>query len=314
MNSQIYKLYKFTDYNSSKIIDTLVISYQKDKRSLKVITDLINGNSNIKYIIILNYQLRITRERIQAEIGISNEIEILEVINVSQDQAIFVNDLKKLKNYLKVEKLCLDISCMNIPQMFLLLKYLKCNRKDLGVLQVFYTFPFDYIFPGDPFTSYKSYLGDIETAEILGYSGNSEKTREANLAVFIGFEGALSSKIIEDIKYKELFLINGLPSFFPKYKDITVINNYEIICQPSKKMYYVPANNPYEVYNFLESISVESEGICIAPLSTKPIALGVCLFSLNHPEDVRIVYPISQDCEHEKTLDIYDIVVYELTL
>ena len=55
----------------------------------------------------------------------------------------------------------------------------------------------------------------------LGFGGGiSDGLAHSQMIVFLGFEGVLASKVIEDIQYKELLLVNNLPSFFPKYKDI----------------------------------------------------------------------------------------------
>lgn len=313
MNKRIYGLHSFSNTVFENEIDTLILSYQKDSRSLCTLKKLIEENIKVKNVILIVSQVSVTSEEIRNEIEESHEIENLKIVKSSQDQAAFVRQLHELNLLLDVEDLCLDISSMNIIQMFLILKYLKHLRNE-KVIQIFYTIPFNYTFSGDPFTSYKSFFGDLETTEILGYSGYSEKTREANLVVFLGFEGALSLKIIEDIEYDELILVNGLPSFFPKYKDITVINNYETISHPKKKMHYVPASNPFEVYNFLDEVGSDLEGTCIAPLSTKPIALGVCLYALDHPEDVRVVYPVSQEIQIEKTTDVYDTLTFKLLL
>ena len=78
------------------------------------------------------------------------------------------------------------------------------------------------------------------------------------MIVFLGFEGILSSKVIEDIRYDNLLLVNNLPSFFPKYKDISMINNCELLTSHHSKLKYVPANNPFEAYNFLDAVIDES--------------------------------------------------------
>ena len=96
------------------------------------------------------------------------------------------------------------------------------------------------------------------------------------MIIFLGFEGVLASKVTEDIQYEELLLVNNLPSFFPKYKDICVINNYDLLSTHRSKLLYVPANNPFETFNFLDSVFDGKSSLCVAPLSTKPVALGVC--------------------------------------
>lgn len=312
MASEIYNLYKFTQDKEQKNIDTLIISHQKDTRSLYSIEKLLEKGVPIKNIVILNYNRVIEKKMLIKKLNLDESMINLLIVDIPTEQGEFIIELKKLKKLFNKDNLALDISCMNIPHMFLFLKYLKNNFNSIS-LQIFYTIPSDYIFSENPFISYKSYHGDLKTAEVLGYSGNSVKTKNANLIVFLGFEGALSLKVIEDIKYKDLTLANALPAYFQKYKDITVINNYETINQAKNVLEYVPSSNPFEVYNYLSEKDKLSEGLCIAPLSTKPIALGVCLYALQNPE-VRVVYPASKGALTEITTDIFETIVFEVNL
>ena len=116
-------------------------------------------------------------------------------------------------------------------------------------------------------------------------------------------------------KSEDFYLFEGynLPSFFPKYKDISMINNCELLTSHHSKLKYVPANNPFEAYNFLDAVIDETEQVCTAPLSTKPVALGVCLYALNHP-NLRVVYPVSEQYRHHNTNRVHKSYLYEIPL
>lgn len=128
----------------------------------------------------------------------------------------------------------------------------------------------------------------------------------------MGFEGILSAKVNEDVRYSRLKLVNNLPSFYEKYKDICVINNYDLLTSGHEKVSYVPANNPFETYNFLSEQLSDGETACIAPLSAKPVALGVCMYALDH-ESVRVVYPIADAYTPHRANKTHSIYVYSLT-
>ena len=68
------------------------------------------------------------------------------------------------------------------------------------------------------------------------------------------------------------------------------------------KIEYVKANNPFETFNLLETLKKEHPDAFfnIAPLGSKPMALGACLFSLLD-ESVRIVYPLPEKYAHKTT-------------
>ena len=149
--------------------------------------------------------------------------------------------------------------------------------------------------------------------EIAGYSGTGDMSQDTDLYIFMGFEGTLSLKVVEDTAFKNLYLINTIPSYYQKYKDISVINNYSVLQIKKNSILHTPADNPFEVYNLLDSRISNDKMVCIAPLSTKPTSLGICLYALEH-ENVRIVYPDSSDYNHIKSHDVYISHVYEINL
>jgi hypothetical protein len=53
--------------------------------------------------------------------------------------------------------------------------------------------------------------------------------------------------------------------------------------------------------------------INIAPLGTKPMALGACLFALHNPE-VRVVYPVPEHYEDKYSDECWNSWTYKLPL
>lgn len=235
-----------------------------------------------------------------------------EILEVPREQIQFVQSLNKIESLTNANSITIDISCLRIPHFFLLMKYLKMiypNKK----VNIINTIPYDYIFGGEPFISYKSYLGDLELCEIIGFGGVTDFTQEGDLFIFLGFEGALSLKVVEETVYKNLFLVNTMPSYYQKYKDISVINNYNLLTSKNNRILYAPAGNPFEVYNILDREIKDNQPVCIAPLCTKPIALGICMYALEH-SNVRIVYPVSDTYNDIKSRDVHLSYVYGIDL
>ena len=70
------------------------------------------------------------------------------------------------------------------------------------------------------------------------------------------------------------------------------------------------------LYNFLQYIKDKEDDntfINIAPLGTKPMALGACLFALHNP-DVRIVYPLPENYENKYSDKSWNSWIYDLPL
>ena len=303
MNNMLYKKMLMEDFDSADKY-TLIYAPNKDKRSFASIYKL---KEKIKIDKIL--EIRYTNSSFPENI-INDYSSILVSIN-SEDNKGMLENLKKVNNSIWENKILIDISGIKTPDLFTLLKYIKLTQK-IENIETVYSMPYDYMFNKEPFTSYKSYDGELELCEPIGFSGNSYRDEGSNLIIFMGFEGSLSLKISEECNYKDLILVNNLPSFYSKYKDISVLSNYEIITS-DQQILYTPADNPFETVNLLSRTVKYNEPVCISPLSTKPVSLGVCMFALNN-NNVRILYPISDKYKSTKTIDAYRTYIYEIPL
>lgn len=139
----------------------------------------------------------------------------------------------------------------------------------------------------------RSSEGPLQIIEIPGYTGMSTRQGKRILIILLGFDGDLSREISEEIAPEETVIVNGFPGYEPKFKDISLISNEKLIGNPRNILNYSRANNPFETYNLLDALKnhYKDAFINIAPLGTKPMALGACLFAIHNP-DVRIVYPM----------------------
>ncbi len=288
---------------ASNSYNTLILGDGSDDRARAMSIILGQKGVHIQRVLIIKYQKEYT-------LNVQNIFPDAEVfsIEIGTEQANFLIALKQQDKVFQGSVL-MDISCIHTPEMFILLKYLKETiAKDY--VEVAYSFPFDYRFEKDPFISYTSYHGNLKTNDLLGFGGTLDGTAHPHMVVFLGFEGALSSKVTEDIQFDNLILVNNVPSFFPKYKDISVVNNYNLL---TTRLMYVPADNPFATYNFLDSILSADEPACIAPLSTKPVALGVCIYALGH-KNLRVVYPVSDQYNHLSTNKVLSTSLYGIKL
>lgn len=303
MNNILYKLKMIEDFDSTEKY-TLIYAPSKDKRSFDSIYKL-------KDKIIIDKIIEISYPNSSFPEDIINIYSNILVTISSDSNTELLEKLRTLNDSVWRNKILIDISGIKTPDLFTLLKFIKLSKR-IEQIDTVYSMPYDYMFNKEPFTSYKSYDGELELCEPVGFSGKSYSDDGSNLIIFMGFEGSLSLKISEEYNYKELILVNNLPSFYSKYKDISVLNNYEIISS-DQQVLYTPADNPFETVNLLSKTVKENETVCISPLSTKPVSLGVCMFALNN-DNVRILYPISDKYKSTKTIDAYRTYVYEIPL
>ena len=87
----------------------------------------------------------------------------------------------------------------------------------------------------------------------------------------------------------------------------------DLLARRRDKLKYVPANNPFETFNFLAEQLDDNEPACIAPLSTKSVALGVCLCALNH-DNLRVVYPTADEYKHHRSDSVHNTYLYSVKL
>jgi hypothetical protein len=187
----------------------------------------------------------------------------------------------------------IDITSMPHPYFFVLLKYLK-ERILIKCVDVFYTEPNQYIITCEMFGKYKyaSSVGELTAEPMPAYTGTRSDKEHMLLVIQMGFEGQLSQFIYDSTSPEKYVVINGFPSYLPKYRDLSIIFNELLEKETCEEIYSASADNPFEMYNVLKLINERFSGyeINIAPLGTKPMALGACVFVLDHPE-VKIVYP-----------------------
>ena len=303
------RLYSIVEANSieSNSDDVFILAGEKDERTIAAARIVSEKPNNIKTVLLLKYD-PIDEEIVHSFFPEAN----IQEISISSDPITFLTALQQHSDTLLYKRLMVDITAIRVPEMFMLFKFFKLlGRAD--AVSVVYSTPMEYEFQEEPFTSYHSYYGNLETIDLPGYGGMSGDMSHTQMLVFLGFEGVLSEKVTEDIKYDKLKLINNLPSLYEKYKDISVINNYNLLASRHEKLSYVPAKNPFEVYNFLEENLSENELACAAPLSTKPVALGVCLYALNH-ESLRVVYPTADRYVPHRANSVHKTYIYSVEI
>lgn len=239
-----------------------------------------------------------------------------EVSGLREFEKCLDSTFPKLENKIVV----IDFSVMVKPYIFVLLKYFLYKREKRRI-HLLYTEPMYYpkwrtkVLSGenDSFTR-----GTIKTGEIPSFSGSRDLTKKTALIVLLGFEGERAVEVANAVDPDITIPINGFPAYRPEFKDISIISNEELLREPEifKNLRYAPANDPFETENVIESIYLEySEryNISIAPLGTKPMALGSCLFALQCP-DCRIIYPYPREYNLKASKGYGKTWVYSLEL
>lgn len=163
-----------------------------------------------------------------------------------------------------------------------------------------------YVEPRDYSFSHSPTEGDIfdlserisGIAPIPGFATLSESGSEDDTCFvpLLGFEGTRLAYMLEEVKppVDKVFPVIGVPGFRPEYPFYTYQGNKQalVLTKAWKNVHYAKANCPFSAFYKLQEIAdrYPHNLIKVAPIGTKPHALGAVLFALANPRTVELVY------------------------
>jgi hypothetical protein len=177
---------------------------------------------------------------------------------------------------------------------------LRAGLQSGGTLRAVYAEPVEYRFQASPTPSDIFDLSErIQgVAPIPGFVSLTDERDEA-AAVFVpllGFEGARFSYLLEQVQPPgdKVVPVVGVPGFRPEYPFYTYQGNRQALWDSGawKNARFAIANCPFSLYYQLEDIVRDYSGdrLKIAPIGTKPHALGAVLFVVSSSDPVELVY------------------------
>ena len=134
---------------------------------------------------------------------------------------------------------------------------------------------------------------------------------------FLGFEGHRLAYVLEQVQPpgRNIFPIVGVPGFMPEFPFHTYLGNKNILAHGTlhTQIRHIMANSAFDAFYLLQEIAMDYPRhlLKIAPIGTKPHALGAILFTLSTDRPVEIVYdhPIRKP---NRTSGSAKILVYEI--
>jgi hypothetical protein len=112
---------------------------------------------------------------------------------------------------------------------------------------------------------------------------------------FLGWEGPRARQVAMTLDpIPHTIPIIGLPGFRVDYPQVTVASNQDFLAEnfAGKNVRFANASCPFEAYSALVDIRRDNPGsyLYVAPLGTKPHAVGAVWFALEHPQDTELMY------------------------
>lgn len=212
------------------------------------------------------------------------------------DVAYHVNSLEDVPRSLRARSIVLDATTLEFPEiLYLLFAYSTLPDSNRPVCGFFYVEPASYsqrdeaasAVPGNAFALSSGFRA--KTALPLFNSMLSERNK-AHLVAFLGFEGDRVRRVLDEddgYLYKNVTIVFGVPPFQPTWDLHSLLANSRLLDADNTDVAYCGANNPRSAYKLVKSAheagqSSPNDRLAVAPFGTKPMAIGVALYCLEH--------------------------------
>lgn len=302
MTQQIYDMELITENAvfQKYAYDYFILAPNIERRSRAAFLKL-KGKEIIQKTIIIDYEnfhRKITAE--QEKFFYQDFDNESNILIQKKDDIDAVRELAKA-DIQKEDHIALDITGFSIPNIYRIMNILR-NFIKVKHLDVFYTEPKFYIYEEGYFDSYHK-RKERSCEPVSGYCNSGINEKEI-LVIFLGFDGGLAGQVYFDLAEEgqeilQTLAVNGFPSYTAKLKDVSLFNNEDFINKIGREnVRCAVANNPFHAYNLLCEILEDYRGtlLNLCTIGSKPMALGTCLFALNHLDNVKVTYPF-----YEKT-------------
>ena len=306
---------KLDKYEDNDNVGTLILAAHTDSRSYAAFDLLTQKNIHIKRIVVFDYECN------RPSVGSAQVKDYYRLSGIPNVTYVQCDSNEADCHYIcnlsfpADERIMVDITSVSIPDVFRLFFVLK---EILGVSQceVIYSEPKYYEYLNGYYFEYDKEIVQRDY-RILPEFFTSAVSRDVLLVCFIGFERLVSKYIHERKEHSDVLIINGFPAFFPKIKDISMEHNSELISAIGMdRIRYAQANDPFSAFNALRSILDENKNdlldICV--LGSKPMALGACMFALEHQDQTKVSFPFPKQSQKHASIDVADIWWYKISL
>ncbi|HXT02253.1 MAG TPA: hypothetical protein VN915_16385 [Elusimicrobiota bacterium] len=186
-------------------------------------------------------------------------------------------------------------------------------------IRLVYVQPAEYRYNPNPTEAQIFDLSDAKrgTAPLPGFALLEEKNSHYVFVPLLGFEGVRLKALLSEFEPPEekIVPIIGIPGFQAEYPFHTYLGN-KVPLSESRcwgAAYYARADCPFSIYAILKKIANERQGevLKIAPIGTKPHAVGAVLFKIRNWQRVELVYD-HPERKPDRTSGASRMLVYHL--
>lgn len=283
--------------------DLFIQSTSGEERSLRATEILRRADTRVERNIVFCFEevisgIGIARESFLANYSVGQSKMLpfdCKLLDVENGIRSFYDSLRSKHILTSEKRILIDISTFVKPYFYCLLKLLKQECEISGICAT-YTEPANY---GKPFQERIAFTRGLDhVGEIPSFNGSTDIDKKNMLVIMLGFEGQRALEVLRSVQPDKTIVINGFPAYRSEFKDVSLINNLNVVREGEclSELQFSSANDPFETYRTIEKLYNDWSrcyNFSLAPLGPKPMALGACLFALQH-SDTRILYAYPQ--------------------
>ena len=297
-----YYMKSLDEYQGNRQYDAFFCANGLEGRDTRVVKLFQKKMFKVKKWVVFDYAERVAeKDEKEENISIHLRNENVFLISTSYSDLRSYSEILQevIEDIMSAEYIGIDITGFKNQFFFPIFKFLN-NNCCIKKIDAFYTEPATYKFPKKRESmgyfpnvqedtkvlfNYAKAQAGVEIRSIPGFEGG--RLKATVLVILLGFDGRVAVRIKEEYNAEKVLLINGFPAYLPKFRDISLMNNKELVSACNKdEIFSTYADNPFEVYNVLYRIKQKYPDykLLIAPLGAKPLALGVCKFVLDYSQ------------------------------
>jgi hypothetical protein len=224
-------------------------------------------------------------------------------------------------------KLCIDITGFLIPHILFMIRYLQ-KKKGIQHVDIMYTEPQKYT--DEENTHFSDYFHDV--FQILGYGGVPNPNMDNDLLIISsGYDDSRITDVAGKKKHAKKIQLFGFPSLQADMFQENMLKAYKAESAVGIEGFrnldlnlYAPANDPFVAAQTIQKF-IEKEqksqvftNIYLAPISTKPHALGMALYCLweysEGDKPLSVIYPVCDKYFGDTCIGISKIWKYHVEL
>ena len=219
------------------------------------------------------------------------------------------------------KEICIDATGFLIPDLLFLIRYL--NSKGIDHLDIIYTEPLKYKKAEDTQFSDNFY----EVKQTIGMSGvHISKMNNDMLIIAAGYDHSRIVDVANKKKTAKKVLLYGFPSISPGMFQENVYRAFGAEPALGSECFrdmdmniYAPAYDPFVTAQIIKEYTQKNQytNLYLAPLSSKPQALGLALFFLwekGYEKNISIIYPMCKNYLKDNSEGIARIWKYSFIL